>query len=63
MELPAIVQMAGAAEAKLTARPELAVALTANGATPKLVSLKGPNAIAWEAEATVKPWITGAAVA
>ena len=56
-----MVQMAGVFEAKLTAKPELAVALMGNGATPKLMLLKGANAIVWDAVATVKLRVTGVA--
>jgi hypothetical protein len=63
MELSAIVQMAGVAEVKLTVRPELAVAPTRNGDAPKIVLLKGANAIVWDAEATVKLRVTGGAAA
>ncbi len=31
----------------LTGRPELAVALTVNGASPKVLLASGPNVIVW----------------
>jgi hypothetical protein len=43
--LPDTVQTAGVVEAKLTARPELAVALTVNGDTPYATPPSEPNAI------------------
>jgi hypothetical protein len=44
---PATLQTAAVVEAKLTVRPELAAAVIANGAMPKLTSLSGPNSMAW----------------
>jgi len=41
------VQTGSVEEAKLTARPELAVALTVNGRTPKLTLLNGRKVIVW----------------
>ena len=42
---PATVQTAGVPEAKPTARPELAVAVTVNDPIPKLTSMSGGNVI------------------
>ena len=44
--LPETVQTIGVAEAKLTASPELAEALTTNGKTPRVTLLSAPNVIA-----------------
>jgi hypothetical protein len=41
------VQTGIVVEAKLTASPELAVALTVNGATPKLTLPGVPNVMVW----------------
>src|SRR5579863_9562788 len=43
--VPVILQTAGVPEAKLTARPELALALTANGAAFAALPAKAPNTI------------------
>src|SRR5256885_12368576 len=43
--VPAIVHTPGEADAKLTARPDEAVALTVNGAAPYVLSIRGPNVI------------------
>jgi hypothetical protein len=43
--LPETVQTEGVAEAKLTRSPELAVASTVKGATPKATLLSAPNAM------------------
>ena len=43
--LPATVQTEVVVEAKLTGRPELAVALTVNGAAPKLTLPSAPKVI------------------
>jgi hypothetical protein len=59
--LPPTVQTADVAEAKLTPRPELAVAPTANGAAPKVTALSAPNAIVCDAGLTVKLRVTGVA--
>jgi hypothetical protein len=50
-------------EAKLTANPELALALTANGAAPNTWLDKAPKLIVWLPGVTVKPWLTGVAAA
>jgi hypothetical protein len=59
----ATVQTAGVVDAKLTGRPELAVAPTVNGAAPKVASLNTPNAIVCDAGLTVKLCVTGVAAA
>ena len=56
--LPATVQTEVVVEAKLTARPELAVALTANGDTPKLTSLGAPNAMVCDGRAGIETVFT-----
>jgi hypothetical protein len=61
--LPAAVQTAGVVEAKLTARPELAVALTVNGETSRLTLLSAPKVMVCDAGLTVKPCDTGVAAA
>ena len=45
----AMAYVQGALEVKLTAKPELAVALMANGATPSITLLNAPNVIVCEA--------------
>jgi hypothetical protein len=42
---PETVQTPGVVEAKLTVRPELAVAPIVNGAVPSVTVLSGPNVI------------------
>jgi hypothetical protein len=59
--LPATVQTAVVLEAKLTAKPELAVAVTVNGDTPYVTLLSAPKVIVCDAEFTVKLRDTGAA--
>jgi phage tail protein X len=62
--LPETVQTAGVVEAKATANPELAVALTLNGAAPRATLLSAPNEMACAAGVeTPKDWVTGAAAA
>jgi hypothetical protein len=61
--LPAMVQTAVVVEAKLTANPELAVAVTVNGDTPYVAPLSAPNVIVCDAALTVKPRVTGVAAA
>ena len=61
--LPETVQTEVVVEAKLTARPELAVALTVNGAAPYVTSLSAPNAMVCAAGFTVKLRATGVAAA
>jgi hypothetical protein len=50
-------------EAKLTANPELALALTAKGAAPNTWPDRLPNVMLWLPGVTVKPWLTGVAAA
>ena len=60
---PATVQMGVVREAKLTARPEVAVALTVNGALPNAILESGPKLMVWLARTTWKDWLTvGAAL-
>ena len=59
--LPATVQTDVVVEAKLTASPELAVAVTVNGETPYVTLLNAPKVIVCDAVLTVKPCDTGAA--
>ena len=59
--LPATVQTDVVVEAKLTASPELAVALTVNGETPKLTLLSAPKLMVCDAALTVKLCVTGVA--
>jgi hypothetical protein len=48
---------------KLTARPDEAVALTVNGATPSTFPGKTAKEIVWLPGVTMKPWFTCAAAA
>ena len=48
------VQTVGVVEANVTERPDVAVALTGNGATPSGWSPNIPNVIIWDAGFTVK---------
>ena len=52
--LPPTVQTAVVVEAKLTDKPELAVAVTVNGETPYVTLLSAPKVIVCDAELTVK---------
>ena len=61
--LPETVQTDVVVEAKLTAKPELAVAPIVKGAMPKATLLSAPNVIVCAAGLTVNPRITGAAAA
>ena len=58
---PDTVQTAGVFEAKTTVSPELAVALSANGATPRDTLPGTPKEMNCGAGTTVKLWITGLA--
>jgi phage tail protein X len=58
---PDTVQTDVVVEAKLTANPELALALTVNGEAPNTWPNKLPNVIVWLPGVTVKPWLTGVA--
>ena len=60
---PATVQTEVVVEAKLTARPELAVAAIVNGEAPKTTPESGPNVIVCDVAATVKLCTTGVAAA
>ena len=61
--LPATVQTDVVVEAKLTASPELAVAVTVNGDTPYVTLLSAPKVMVCDAEFTVKLRVTGTAAA
>ena len=56
--VPDIVQMVVVSDLKLTASPELAVALTVNGAVPNVLLRSGPKVMVWLAFVTVKLWLT-----
>ena len=56
------LQTNGVVDAKLTVRPELAVALSGGGVAVRAMLLMGPNVIVW-APSTVKVWTTGVAAA
>jgi hypothetical protein len=60
---PNTVQTVEVVEAKLTPNPELALALTANGAAPNTWPDKPPNVIVWLPAVTVKLSLTGVAAA
>jgi len=60
---PDTVQTEVVCEAKLTASPELAVALTANGAVPIGSFASEPNVIVWLPCVTAKLWLTAVAAA
>jgi hypothetical protein len=57
------VQTAAVCELKLTVRPEVAVAVAANGADPNATFDSVPNAIVWAAFVTLKLSLTGVAAA
>ena len=58
---PLTVQMPVVFEAKLTARPELAVAVKVNGEAGSVTAAGVPKVIVWDAWFTVKLWLTEAA--
>ena len=58
---PATVHTPVVVEVKLTGRPELAVALIANGEVPSVAPLSTANAIVWEPRMTVKLPVTAGA--
>jgi hypothetical protein len=58
---PAAVQTAEVVEAKLTARPEEALALTGKGAVPKGSFESVPKVMVWVPDVTWKLWFTGVA--
>ena len=51
--LPLTVQMVGVLLLKLTARPDVAVAFSTNGALPNFMLGNGPNAMVWLCPAPV----------
>jgi hypothetical protein len=60
---PETVHTAGVGDEKLTARPELAVAPTLNGAMPSVTLPSGAKPIVCASGFTVKVCVTGAAAA
>ena len=60
---PEIVQTPVVVDAKLTGRPELAVALIANGGVPKGWLENAPKVMVWLPIVTLKLWLTGEAAA
>jgi hypothetical protein len=60
---PDTVQTAEVVEAKLTARPDDAVALTVNGAVPSARFESAPKVMVWLPCVTWKLWLTGVAAA
>jgi hypothetical protein len=58
---PEIVQTEVVVDAKLTARPELAVAVSVNGDAPYVTPLSAPKVMLCDAALTVKPCVTGVA--
>ena len=54
---------AGVVAAKITAKPEVAVPLTGNGAEPKSWFGSGAKVIVWAAGVTWKDWVTDVAAA
>jgi hypothetical protein len=60
---PDTVQTGVVVEAKATARPEEAVALTVNGAEPYARLESAPKVMVWLACVTWKLWFTGVAAA
>jgi len=61
--VPETVQTGGVVEVKLTVSPEVAVALTVNGAEPKGRFGSAPKTTVWLSCVTRKLWLTGTAVA
>src|ERR1035437_2832534 len=60
---PATVQTGAVSELKLTGRPDVAAALTANGAALKGCAASAAKLMVWLACVTWKPWFTGVAAA
>ena len=60
---PDTVQTAVVADAKLTANPEEAVALTVNGGVPSVWFESAPKVMVWLPCVTWKLWLTGVAAA
>jgi hypothetical protein len=58
---PATVQTVKVVDAKLTGKPEEAVALTVNGAVPNTRFASAPKVMVWVACVTWKLWLTGVA--
>ena len=59
--VPATVQTGRVVEAKLTARPEEAVAPMVNGGSLRALPASGPKVMVWLPMPTAKPWVTGGA--
>ena len=55
--LPLTVHTAGVSDEKLTGSPDDAIALTVNGAAPKVLALSAPKLIVWVSNelVTAKP--------
>ena len=60
---PETVQTDAVVEAKTTGKPEFAVALSVNGATPRVTLLSEAKAMNWIPWVTWKLWLTGDAAA
>ena len=60
---PDTVQTAGEFEANATVNPEVAVALKAKGAAPRVCPLSVPNVIVWPLPVTANVWVTDVAAA
>ena len=60
---PDTVQTALVFDAKVTGSPELAVAVSVNGATPSVTVVSGPKVIVCDPWLTVKLLVTGVAAA
>jgi hypothetical protein len=58
---PDTVQTAEVVDAKLTVKPEDAVALTVNGWAPKVWFESAAKVMVWAPVVTWKPWLTGVA--
>src|SRR5579862_6511212 len=58
---PETVQVVGVADAKLTVRPDEAVAVRLNGGLPRFWLGSGANVMVCGAFVTCKPWVTGLA--
>ena len=58
---PETVQTLDVVEAKLTERPDDAVALTVKGVVPRFLADNAAKVMVWLAAVTRKLWLTGAA--
>ena len=59
--VPPATQTAVVGDVKMTGRPELAVALTVNGAAPKFFPVKDPNVMVCDPMLTLKLTVTDGA--